>query len=153
LSFDRTSLNVKIKSQRSRSSWTKKALYTHNTPTVSTESNAIVVDNVTQAAGAAIRSLQRGVFAGMRALGLAGYRWALTRISSFQIKSSLKITPQLKGVATLPREITWHPGPVFCTTLPCVSSVVDDATPREATLHRRSRSSNDTMQQEHKTSN
>jgi len=38
------------------------------------EWNAIVADNAAQAAGATIRSLQRGVFAGMRALGLAGYR-------------------------------------------------------------------------------
>jgi len=40
-------------------------------------------DSVAQAAGAPILSLQRGVFAGMRALGLAGYRWALLRISSY----------------------------------------------------------------------
>ena len=53
-----------------------------NTPAVWTELNALVADNVAQAAGATIRSLQRGVFAGMRALGLAGYRWALPRISS-----------------------------------------------------------------------
>jgi len=48
----------------------------------STEWNALVADNVAQAADTTIRSLQRGVFAGMRALGLAGYRWALPRISS-----------------------------------------------------------------------
>ena len=47
-----------------------------------TEWNALVADNVAQAAGATIRSLQRVVFAGMRALCLAGYRWALPRISS-----------------------------------------------------------------------
>ena len=46
------------------------------------EWNSLVADNVARAAGAATRSLQRGVFAGMRALGLAGYRWALPRISS-----------------------------------------------------------------------
>ena len=57
----------------------KNALCTHNTPVVWTEWNALVADNVAQAAGATIRSLQRG--AGMRALGLAGYRWALPRIS------------------------------------------------------------------------
>jgi len=47
-----------------------------------TEWNALVADNVAQGAGAPIRSLQRGVFAGMRALGLAGYRWTVPRISS-----------------------------------------------------------------------
>jgi len=35
-----------------------------------TEWNALVADNVAQAADTATRSLQRGVFAGMRALGL-----------------------------------------------------------------------------------
>jgi len=44
---------------------------------------SLVADNVAQATGATILSLQRGVFAGMRALDLAGYRWALPRISSF----------------------------------------------------------------------
>jgi len=48
-----------------------------------TEWNTLVADNVAQAAGATIPSLQRGVFAGMRALGLAGYRWALPRIYTF----------------------------------------------------------------------
>jgi len=48
----------------------KNALCTHNTPAVLTEWNALVSDNVAQAADAPIRSLQRGVFAGMRALGL-----------------------------------------------------------------------------------
>jgi len=43
---------------------------------------ALAADNVAQAAGVTIRSLLRGVFAGMRALGLADYRWALPRISS-----------------------------------------------------------------------
>jgi len=37
---------------------------------------------VTLAADVTIRSLQRGAFAGMRALGLAGYRWALPRLNS-----------------------------------------------------------------------
>jgi len=37
-----------------------------------------------RAADATIRSLQRGVFARMRALGLAGYRCALPRISSYR---------------------------------------------------------------------
>jgi len=48
-----------------------------------TEWNVIVADNVAQAADAATRSLERGVFAGMRALDLAGYRWALPCISSY----------------------------------------------------------------------
>jgi len=41
-----------------------------------TEWSALVAGNVAHAADAAIRSLQRGVFAGMRELGLApaGYR-------------------------------------------------------------------------------
>ena len=60
----------------------KNALCTHNIPAVWTKWNGLVADNVVQAAGAPIRSLQRGVFAGMRALGMAGYGWALTRISS-----------------------------------------------------------------------
>jgi len=60
----------------------KNALCTLNTPAVWTEWDALVADNVAQAADATIRSLQRGVFARMRALGLAGYRWALPRISS-----------------------------------------------------------------------
>jgi len=46
-----------------------------------TEWNALVADNVAQAVDATIGSLQRGVFAGTRALVLAGYRWALPRIS------------------------------------------------------------------------
>jgi len=58
------------------------ALWTHNTPAVWTEWNAVVADNVEQAADATTRWLQRGVFARMPALGLAGYRWALSRISS-----------------------------------------------------------------------
>ena len=81
-SFARMSLNAKVKGQKSRSPGTKNALCTHNTSAVWTEWNALVADNVAQAAGATIRSLQRGVFAGMRVLGLAGYRWALPRISS-----------------------------------------------------------------------
>jgi len=59
---------------------------THNIPALWTERNAIVKNNVAQAADATIRSLQRGVFAGMRARGLAGYRWALPRISSLCMK-------------------------------------------------------------------
>ena len=62
----------------------KNALCTQNTPALWTEWNALVADNVAQAADATIRSPQRGVFAGMRALDLAGYRWALPRISSRQ---------------------------------------------------------------------
>jgi len=52
-------------------------------PAVWTEWNyTFVADNVAQAADVATQSLQMGVFAGMRALGLASYRWALPRISS-----------------------------------------------------------------------
>jgi len=50
-----------------------------------TEWNAVVADNVVQAANATSPSLVRGVFAGLRivrAVGLAGYRWALPRIYS-----------------------------------------------------------------------
>jgi len=68
--------------QRSRATETKNAMCTHNTPAVWTEWNGLVANNVAQAADAATRSLQRGVFAGTRALGMAGYRWALLRISS-----------------------------------------------------------------------
>jgi len=46
------------------------------------EWNTLIADNVTQAAGVMIQSLQRGVFAGMHALGLAGYCLALPCISS-----------------------------------------------------------------------
>jgi len=60
----------------------KNALCTHNTSAVWTEWNALVADKVVQGADAMIRSLQKGVFAGIGALGLAGYRWALPRISS-----------------------------------------------------------------------
>jgi len=76
-------LNVKVKSQRSRSPGTKNTLCTHNTSTVWTEWNALIADNAAQAANAMSRLLQRGVFAAMRALGLVGYRWALPRISSY----------------------------------------------------------------------
>ena len=72
-SFARIRLDVKVKSQRSTSP-DKNALCTHNTPAVWTEWNTLFADNVEQAADATIRSLQRGVFAGMRALGLEGYR-------------------------------------------------------------------------------
>jgi len=58
--------------QSSRSPGIKNALCTHNTPAVWTEWNGLVSDNVAQAADVATRSLQRGVFTGMRALGLAG---------------------------------------------------------------------------------
>jgi len=60
----------------------KNAMCTHNIPAVWTELNALIADNVTQAPDATIRSLQRGVFAGLHELLLAGYRWALPRISS-----------------------------------------------------------------------
>jgi len=59
------SWNVKVKSQRSRSSDKKRAV--HTTPhAVWTKWNGLVADNVAQAAGASILSLARGVFAGMR---------------------------------------------------------------------------------------
>jgi len=63
----------------------KNALCTHNSPAVWTKWNALVADNVAQAAGAPVRLLQTGVFTGMRALGLAGYHWALPRISSVSL--------------------------------------------------------------------
>jgi len=63
--------NVKVKGQKSRSPGPKNVLCTHNTPAMWTEWNAVVADNVAQAAGATIRSLQRGVFAGMSALAWA----------------------------------------------------------------------------------
>jgi len=73
-------LNVKVKGQGHQRQ--KRAAHSQH-PTVWTEWNALVADNVAKAAGATIRLLQRGVFAAMRALGPAGYRWALPRISSF----------------------------------------------------------------------
>jgi len=68
-SFAWTTLNVKVKSQRSRSPGTKNTLCTHNTPTVWTEWNALIADNAAQAANAMSRLLQRGVFAAI-------LRWA-----------------------------------------------------------------------------
>jgi len=65
------SLNVKVKGQGHQGQ--KRAVHSQH-PALWTEWNALVADNVAQAADAATRSLQRGVFAGMRALGLAGYR-------------------------------------------------------------------------------
>jgi len=64
----------------------KNALCT-DTPAVWTEWSGVVADNVAEAADATIRSLRIGDrdFAGLRALGLAAYRWALPRISSFVI--------------------------------------------------------------------
>ena len=59
----------------------KKHAVHHNTPGTRTEWNALVAHNVAQAAGTTIRSLQRDIFAGMRALALTGYRWALPRVS------------------------------------------------------------------------
>jgi len=60
----------------------KNALCTHNIPAVWTEWNTLVADNVAQAADATIRSLQRGIFAGLRAQGLTGYCW-LCHITHF----------------------------------------------------------------------
>jgi len=70
-----------IKGQGHQGQKTRCALTTY-TPAVWMEWNALVADNVAQAADATIRSLQRGVFAVMCALGLAAYRWALPRTSS-----------------------------------------------------------------------
>jgi len=69
----------------------KNALCTHNTPTLWTKWNALVANIVTLAAGATTGWLLRGVFAGMRALGLAGYRWALPRICSSNCYDSYSI--------------------------------------------------------------
>jgi len=87
------SLNVKVKDQRSRSPGQKNPLCTQNTPAVWTEWNALVADNVEQAAEATIRSLRGGDrdFADLRALGLAGYRWALPRISSLRKYSATNL--------------------------------------------------------------
>jgi len=60
----------------------KNALCTHDIPVVRTEWNTLVADNFVQAADVAI---QRGDFAILHALGLAGYRWSLPNISSFLI--------------------------------------------------------------------
>jgi len=60
----------------------KNALCTHNIPAVWTELNTLVADNVAQAADATIRSLQSGVFAGLRAQGLTVYYW-LCHITHF----------------------------------------------------------------------
>jgi len=60
----------------------KSALCTHNTPAVWNEWNALVADNVAQAADATIRSLQ---IAGMRGLGLAGYRSAAGLCHAFLV--------------------------------------------------------------------
>jgi len=59
--------------QRSRSPRTKKRAVHSEHPAVWREWNTLVADNIAQAADAATRSLQTGVFAG---------RWALPRISS-----------------------------------------------------------------------
>jgi len=71
----------KVKGQRHQEQ--KRAVRSeHPALAVWTEWTALVADNVAQAASATSRSLRRGVFAGMRELGLADYRWALPRISS-----------------------------------------------------------------------
>ena len=62
----------------------------------STEWNALAANNVTHAADATIPSLPRGDFASLRALGLAGYRWALPRISSsFRNNSANRISAEI----------------------------------------------------------
>jgi len=70
----------KVKGQGQQGQKTRCALTTP--PPLSTEWNALATNNVTHAADATIPSLPRGDFAGLRAMGLAGYRWALPRISS-----------------------------------------------------------------------
>ena len=81
----------KIKSQGHQEK--KTPLCTQNTPAAWTEWNALVADNVEQAAEATIRSLRGGDrdFADLRALGLAGYRWALPRISSLRKYSATNL--------------------------------------------------------------
>jgi len=69
--------------QRSRSPGTKNVLCTQNTPAMCMEWNALVADNVAQAAGAMIQLLLRAVFAGICVQCLAGYRRALPHSSSF----------------------------------------------------------------------
>ena len=70
--------------QRSRSPGTKTRSALKTPPPYGRNGTpSLQITNVTLAADATIRSLQRGVFAGMRALCLAGYRWALPRISSY----------------------------------------------------------------------
>jgi len=61
--FARMTLNIKGQGQGHQG---QKTLCTQDTPAVWTEWNALVADrpNVTQAADATIRSLQRGVFGG-----------------------------------------------------------------------------------------
>jgi len=54
-----------VKGQRSKSPG-KNALCTPNTPALLTEWNAVVADNVAQAANETSPSLVRGVFAGLR---------------------------------------------------------------------------------------
>jgi len=79
-SFTQTNLNVKVKGQGHQGQ--KTVLCTDNTPAVWMEWNAVIADNIAQAADATIRSLQRGFFARMHALGLAVYRWAQPHICS-----------------------------------------------------------------------
>ena len=69
--------------QRSRSIGIKKTRCTLTTPPRCGRNGTPSLHiTVAQTAGAIIRSLQRGVFAGMRAMGLAGYTlWAVLRIS------------------------------------------------------------------------
>jgi len=101
-SFAHTSLNVKVKGQRSRSPGTKNALCTPNIPAVLTELNAVVADNVAQAANATSPSLVRGVFAGLlivRAMGLSGYRWAQ---SGDNCNTEMFVKNQISPVKTKP---------------------------------------------------
>ena len=83
-SFARTSLNVKVKGQRSKVEDTrdkKRAVHSEHpqqcerdgTPSLQRRASSRSPDSIAA----------EGVFAVMRALGLAGYRWALPRISSY----------------------------------------------------------------------
>jgi len=60
------SYEFQYQDQGSKSPGTKNALRTPNTPAVLTEWNAVVADNVAQAANATSQSLVRSVFAGLR---------------------------------------------------------------------------------------
>jgi len=84
-SHGRRAWSFEYQGQKSKAKVTRdrNALCIDNTPAVWTEWNALVADNAKQAANATSRLLKRRVFAAMRALDLAGYRWALPRICSY----------------------------------------------------------------------
>jgi len=72
------SYEFECQGQRSRSPGTKNALCTPNTPSALTEWNALVADNVAQAANATSPSLVRGVFAGLRCACGVWWAWRAT---------------------------------------------------------------------------